>query len=122
MDSPARYYIGYLIYHAFDFKYSGPIQRFRFATSHINCAFGSKLKNQFILLFSLFLQLFVGPIGIFGTIYEFHRTILVNFYLYLPYFQQKIFSFSKISRFQTNPKKMFVSLKKKIVLTPLRMK
>ena len=39
-----------------------------------------------------------------GTIYEFHCTISANFYLYLQYFQQKVFSFSKISGSQTHPK------------------
>ena len=37
-------------------------------------------------------------------IHESHCTILANFYLYLQYFQQKVFSFSKISGSQTNPK------------------
>ena len=67
------------------------------------CAFGSKLKGQFILLFSLFLLLFMNPIALFGTIHEFYYTILADFYLYLLYFQQKVFSFNKISEFQTNP-------------------
>ena len=39
-----------------------------------------------------------------GTIYEFHCTISANFYLYLQYFQQKVFSFSKINGSQTHPK------------------
>ena len=50
------------------------------------CAFDSKLKSQFILLFNLFLLLFIGPIVLFGTIYESHCTISANFYLYLQYF------------------------------------
>ena len=54
-----------------------------------------KLKSQLILLFNLFLLLFISSIALFGTIYGFHCTISVNFYLYLQYFQQKIFSFSK---------------------------
>ena len=37
---------------------------------------------------------------LFGIIYRFYCTISVNFYLYLQYFQQKVFSFSKISGFQ----------------------
>ena len=41
---------------------------------------------------------------IFFTIYGSHYTISTNFYLYLQYFQQKVFSFSKISGFQTDPK------------------
>ena len=36
----------------------------------------------------------------FGTIYGSHYTILANFYLYLQYFQQKNFSFNKISQSQ----------------------
>ena len=70
---------------------------------HTMCVFGSSLKNQLILLFNLFLLLFIGPTALFSTIYEFYCTILVNFYLYLQYFQQKIFSFSKINESQTNP-------------------
>ena len=67
------------------------------------CAFGSKLKSQLILLFSLFLLLFMDPTALFGTIYGFYYTISTDFYLYLLYFQQKVFNFSKISRFQMNP-------------------
>ena len=67
------------------------------------CAFGSKFKSQLILLFSLFLQLFMGLIALFGTIYESHYTISANFSLYLQYFQQKVFSFNKISESQTDP-------------------
>ena len=63
-----------------------------------------KLKSQLILLFNLFLLLFISSIALFGTIYGFHCTISVNFYLYLQYFQQKIFSFSKTNESQTEPK------------------
>ena len=42
-----------------------------------------------------FLVLFMGPIN--------HYTISANFYLYLQYSQQKVFSFSKISGSQTDP-------------------
>ena len=73
------------------------------------CAFGFNLKNQlillfnlFLLLFNLFLLLFMSLTTFFGTIYEFYCTILANFYLYLQYFQQNIFSFSKIGKSQTN--------------------
>ena len=45
--------------------------------------FGSKLKNQFILLFSLFLLLFMDSTVLFGIIHESLCTILVNFYIYL---------------------------------------
>ena len=63
-----------------------------------------KLKSQLILLFSLFLLLFINPIALFGIINRSHCTISANFYLYLQYFQQKVFSFSKISGPQTDPK------------------
>ena len=66
------------------------------------CAFGSKLKSQLILLFSLFLLLFMDPTALFGTIHGFYYTISTDFYLYLLYFQQKVFNFNKISEFQTN--------------------
>ena len=62
-------------------------------------AFGSKLRNQLILLFSLFLLLFMGFTALFGNIHGSHYTISANFYLY----QQKIFSFSKINESRTGP-------------------
>ena len=65
------------------------------------CVFGSKLKNQFILLFNFFLLLFMNPTILFGTIHESYYTISTNFYLYLLYFQQKIFSFNKISGYSS---------------------
>ena len=70
---------------------------------HIKCAFGSNLKCQLILLFSLFLLLFMGLTTLFGTIHGSYCTILANFYFYLQYFQQKVFSFNKISGSQTDP-------------------
>ena len=63
-----------------------------------------KLKSQLILLFSLFLLLFINPIALFGIINRSHCTISANFYLYLQYFQQKVFSFSKTNESQTDPK------------------
>ena len=45
----------------------------------------------------------MGLTALFNTIYESHYIISANFYFYLQYFQQKVFSFSKISGFQTNP-------------------
>ena len=39
---------------------------------------------------------------LFGTIHESHYTILTNIYLYLQYFQQKNFNFSKINGPQTD--------------------
>ena len=44
-----------------------------------------------------------GSYCTFGTIHEFHYTILANYYLYLQYFQQKVFNFSKISKSQMDP-------------------
>ena len=67
------------------------------------CAFDSKFKSQLILLFNLFLLLFISPIALFGTIHRSQYTISTNFSLYLQYFQQKVFSFSKINRSQTDP-------------------
>jgi len=46
----------------------------------------------------------MSPIAFFGTIYESHCTIPTNIYLYLPYFQQKVFNFNKINEFQTDRK------------------
>ena len=45
----------------------------------------------------------MGPTVLFDIIYGSHVTILANFYLYLKYFQQKIFSFCKISESQIDP-------------------
>ena len=53
----------------------------------------------------------------FGTIYGSYCTISVNFYLYLQYFQQKVFSFSKINGSQTYPQCVFgSSLKSQFIL------
>ena len=38
----------------------------------------------------------------FDTIYGSNCTILTNFYIYLQYFQQKVFNFSKINESQTD--------------------
>ena len=46
----------------------------------------------------------MGPTALFNIIYRSHYTISANFYFYLQYFQQKVFNFSKISEFQTDPK------------------
>ena len=62
---------------------------------------------QLILLFNLFLLLLMSFTAFFGTIHGFHCTISANFYIYLQYFQQKVFSFSKINRSQTDPKIVF---------------
>ena len=71
--------------------YSYPIN----LTSQTKSAFGKNYFCQLILLFSLFLLLFMGPVALFDTIYGSHYTISTNFYLYLQYFQQKVFNFSK---------------------------
>lgn len=68
--------------------------------------FGSSLKSQFILLLSLFLLLFVS-LPHFLVLFMGDCTISANFYLYLQYFQQKNFNFSKINRSQADPKCMF---------------
>ena len=72
----------------------------------ITCLFGKDYFCQLLLLFSLFfifLLLFMDPTALFDIIYGSHFTILTNFYLYLPYFQQKNFNFNKISEFQMDP-------------------
>ena len=45
----------------------------------------------------------MGYTAFFNTIHVSYYTISANFYLYLQYFQQKIFSFNKINRSQTDP-------------------
>ena len=45
----------------------------------------------------------MDPTALFGIIHGSHCTISTNIYFYLQYFQQKVFSFSKISGSQTNP-------------------
>ena len=52
----------------------------------------------------------MGPVALFDTIYESHYTISTNFYLYLQYFQQKVFNFSKIRRSQIDLKIAFFFL------------
>ena len=49
----------------------------------------------------------MGFTALFGTIYGSLSIISVNFYLYLQYFQQKVFSFNKISKSQMDPKYHF---------------
>ena len=43
-------------------------------------------------------------IALFNTIHESRDTISTNFYFYLQYFQQKVFTFNKISESQTDSK------------------
>ena len=73
-------------------------------TFNSKCPFGKDYFCQLILLFRLFLLLFMGLNALFGIIHGFHYIILANFYLYHKYFQQKVFSFSKNSGSQTDPK------------------
>ena len=54
--------------------------------------FDKNYFRQFILLFNLILLLFMSLIAFFDTIYESHCIMSINFYLYLQYFQQKVFS------------------------------
>ena len=61
---------------------------------------GKDYFYQLILQFTLFLLLFIGPTALFDTIHRSHYSISANFNLYLQYFQQKNFSFSKISSSQ----------------------
>ena len=68
----------------------------------IPCLFFQLIFCQLILPFSLFLLLFMDLTALFGTTHMSHYTVSTNIYLYLQYFQQKIFSFNKISRSQTN--------------------
>ena len=79
------------------------------------CLFDQLIFCQLILLFSLFLLIFICSTAFFGTIYESHCTILTNIYLNIQYFQQKVFSFSKISESQTDSyqKKKTLTRKKK---------
>ena len=66
--------------------------------------------SLFPLLFSLFLVLFISFTVLFGTIYRSHCTISINFYFYLQYFQQKMFSFSKIRRSQIDSQSLRIKL------------
>ena len=75
-------------------------------SAEAKCAFGFKLKSQLILPFSLFLLLFMGP----------NCTVLTNFYLYLQYFQQKVFNFGKINGSQIDPTSTSYIQLNKIVL------
>ena len=54
--------------------------------NEIKCVFGIDESYQFILLFSLFFQLFIGSTVLFDTIHMSYCIISANFYLYLQYF------------------------------------
>ena len=60
-----------------------------------------------IIFANLFLLLFIVLIALFDIIHESHCIISANFYFYLQYFQQKVFSFNKIIGSQTHPKNKF---------------
>ena len=49
--------------------------------------------------------LYIDPTAFFGTIHRSTCTISTNFYFYLQYFQQKVFSFNKIIISQTKSKR-----------------
>ena len=63
--------------------------------------FGNIIFTSLFYYSVYFLLLFMGPNVLFVTIHKSHYTISVNFYLYLQYFQQKVFSFNKISGLET---------------------
>ena len=67
--------------------------------------FRKQWKIKIISLFNLFLLLFMSFTALFDTIYRPHCIISTKFYLYLQYFQNKFFSFNKISGIQTDPYK-----------------
>ena len=64
----------------------------------------AKIKKPTYFTIQLILLLFMGPIALFSTVHRSHYTISVNFYLYLQYFQPKVFIFNKISRSQIDLK------------------
>ena len=66
--------------------------------------FGKNYFCQLILLFGLFFLPFMGSTALFSTIHGSHCIISANFYLYLQYFKQKVFNFTKIIGSQTDPK------------------
>ena len=65
--------------------------------------FGKNYFYKLILQFNLFLLLFMCLTTFFDIIHESYCTISANFYIYLPYFQQKVSSFNKINKTQTDP-------------------
>ena len=62
-----------------------------------------QIKKPNYYTIQLIFLLFMDPTSFFGTIRRSYCTISVNFYLYQQYFQQKNFSFSKLSGSQTDP-------------------
>ena len=64
----------------------------------------AKIKKTNLFYYLDYFATIYDSTALFGTIYGSHCTISANFYFYLQYFQQKVFSFNKISGSQTNPK------------------
>ena len=62
----------------------------------------AQLKKLAYFTIQLIFAIIYGPTILFGIIHESHYTISTNFYLYLQYFQQKVFNFNKINGFQTD--------------------
>ena len=46
-----------------------------------------KIKKSAYFIFQLIFVTFMSSTTLFGTIHESHYTILINFYIYLQYFQ-----------------------------------
>ena len=73
---------------------------FWFFFFHLMCVWQKLFLPTYFTIQLIFATIH-GPTALFGTIHGFHCTISANFYLYLQYFQQKIFNFSKINGSQT---------------------
>ena len=76
----------YCVYHYVHNQQVCPLS-LSLSLSLIQSLFDKDYFYLFILLFNLFLLLFMNPIVLFSTIYRSYFTILINFYLYLQYFQ-----------------------------------
>ena len=69
-------------------------------SSFIKCLFGMiNFANLFYYSVYFYYYSWVS-LHFFDTIHRSHYTISANFYIYLQCFQQKVFNFSKINRFQ----------------------
>ena len=77
-------------------------QKLSFPNRHSMCVWHLLKKLDYFIIQLIFATIH-GPTTLFGIIHESRCTILAKFYLYLQYFQQKVFNFNKISRSQTNP-------------------
>ena len=71
--------------------------------SHLVCVWLQIKKPAFFTIQLIFATIHESHYTFQHYSWVTHYTILTNFYLYLQYFQQKVFSFSKISGSQTNP-------------------